>query len=68
MIGNRVRIICEPESFCNNRQGELITGTLHKLDPAGATIWREHPLPEGHGNSFIPMHRIHEIIDLGRAP
>jgi len=30
--------------------------------------WREHQLPEGQGNTFIPMHRIHEIVDLGRAP
>lgn len=60
MIGNRVRVILDG--------GREITGTLHRLDAPGATVWREHPLPEGQGTVFVPMHRIHEIIDLGRAP
>lgn len=60
MIGNRVRVILT--------DGMQVVGTLHKLDQAGAIVWREHSLPEGQGNSFIPMHRVFEIIDLGRAP
>ncbi len=63
MIGNRIRIVLV--AF-GSRQ-EAVTGTLHKLDQRGATIWREHAFAEGQGISFIPMHRIHEIIDLGRV-
>lgn len=60
MIGHRVRVILEG--------GREITGTLRESIVPGVTVWREHPLPEGQGAVFIPMHRIHEIIDLGRAP
>jgi sortase (surface protein transpeptidase) len=59
MIGNRVRLI--------TTEGPTIMGTLHRLDQAGATIYREHSLPEGQGNVFIPAHRIVEVVDLGRA-
>ena len=64
MIGNRVKVIFVP----THNDAHSIVGTLHKLDGAGAIIWRENTLPEGQGNVFIPMHRIHEIVDLGRAP
>lgn len=61
MIGNRVRLLLVDEP-------REVTGVLHRLDAgAGATIWREHSLPEGQGIVFIPMHRIYEIVDLGRA-
>jgi len=59
MVGNRVRLI--------TTEGPSITGTLHRLDQAGATIYREHSLPEERGNVFIPAHRIFEVVDLGRA-
>lgn len=65
MIGNRVRLIMV------NQDGPFteITGTLHELAAGtGATIWRENTMPEGQGIVFIPMHRIYEIVDLGRAP
>lgn len=68
MIGHRVRIILVPVDLDHPARWNEITGTLHKLDQAGAIIWREHSLPEGQGNAFIPIHRIVEIIDLGRAP
>jgi hypothetical protein len=61
MIGNRVRVIREaPEGS--------VDGILHKLDPAGVRLYRESSLPEGRGMVFIPMQRIVEIVDLGRAP
>lgn len=60
MVGNRVRVVLID---CNT-----VTGTLHRLETAGVIIWRDSSLPEGQGNSFIPMHRIREIVDLGRAP
>ncbi|MGD9883385.1 MAG: hypothetical protein AB7F22_28925 [Reyranella sp.] len=66
MIGHRVRLILWDEIDGSSAK-RLITGTLHRLDQAGAVIWRENHLPEGQGNTFIPMHRIHEIVDLGRA-
>lgn len=64
MIGNRVRVIlADAAGQC---YGE-VTGILHELAAGkGATIWREHSLPEGQGIVFIPMHRIYEIVDLGR--
>lgn len=65
MIGNRVRVItASPEG----RNGST-EGTLHRLDPAGAIIYRtSNVMPEAQGNVFIPMGRIVEIVDLGRAP
>jgi hypothetical protein len=60
MIGNRVRVILV---------SSVVTGILHKLDQTGAMVYREHELlPEARGLVFLPMHRIIEIIDLGRAP
>lgn len=67
MIGHRVRIHISEADRYGGRYVD-VTGTLHKLDEAGAYIYREHSLLEGQGTVFIPMHRIHEIIDLGRAP
>lgn len=65
MIGNRVRIIIVRES---DRQGAT-EGTLHRLDAAGATVYRtSNVMPEAQGTVFIPMGRIIEIVDLGRAP
>ena len=63
MIGRRVRV------HLNHAYPEqtTVTGTLHKLDQAGATIWRECSLPEKEGISFFPAHRILEIEDIGRA-
>lgn len=60
MIGHRVRIVYADAQYST-------TGTLHKLDAAGALIWREGTLPEQQGTIFVPMHRIKEILDLGRA-
>jgi hypothetical protein len=65
MIGNRVRLILT--SAVGVRMTDIV-GTLHKLDTTGAVVWRENVTPEAQGNVFIPMHRIHEIVDLGRAP
>lgn len=64
MIGNRVRLVLTttPETTPIS-----ITGVLHKLDGAGATVYREGTLPEQQGLVFLPLHRILEIIDLGRA-
>lgn len=61
MIGNRVRVVTVDGT------GSVV-GTLHKLDPAGAYVYRECSIPEGRGAVFIPMHLISEIVDLGRAP
>jgi hypothetical protein len=63
VIGNRVEIV-----VYESEEATLITGTLHQLDSLGAVIWRENAMPEQQCNVFIPMHRIHEIVDLGRAP
>lgn len=52
----------------NQRHGS-VEGTLHRLDPAGAIVYRTSDvMPEAQGNVFIPMGRILEIVDLGRAP
>ena len=65
MIGNRVRVITLGDG---GRRGST-EGTLHRLDPAGATVYRtSNVMPEAQGNVFIPMGRIVEIVDLGRAP
>lgn len=61
MIGNRVRLITNDGSPASG----AVTGILHKLDEAGAIIWRE---ADHSATVFIPMLRIREIIDLGRAP
>jgi hypothetical protein len=61
MVGHRVRIYLLDKP-------DQVTGVLHKLNEAGAYIYREHSLPEGQGMVFIPMGRIREIVDLGRAP
>lgn len=66
MLGNRVRVVLQAESGSHPRTE--VTGVLHKLDPSGVSIYREHQLPEGRGMSFIPMYRVVEVIDLGRAP
>lgn len=65
MIGNRVRVITQS---AEGRNG-YTEGTLHRLDVAGATVYRtSNVMPEAQGNVFIPMGRIIEIVDLGRAP
>jgi len=64
MIGNRVRVITN-DGFPSSG---AVEGNLHKLDTAGAVIWRTNVMPEAQGNLFIPMFRIREIVDLGRAP
>lgn len=64
MIGNRVKIITAPVG--EGPQG-MVTGTLKRLDVYGAVIWRESSLPEQECDVFMPMRRIIEIIDLGRA-
>lgn len=66
MIGNRVRLYLDSGVTGSPRQ-TTVTGTLHKLDQSGATLWRECSIPEGEGMSFYPMHRIYEIVNLGRA-
>jgi hypothetical protein len=63
MIGNLVRIITS-DGYPSSGSVE---GTLHKLDVTGAIIWRRGTMPEQQGNIFVPMHRIREIVDLGRA-
>jgi hypothetical protein len=60
MQGNRVRMIL--------LDGNSVTGILHKLDVAGAVVYRDQGIPEAHGTVFLPMHRIQELVDLGRAP
>jgi len=64
MIGNRVRVITND----GYPSSGAVEGSLHKLDTAGAVIWRTNVMPEAQGNLFIPMGRIREIVDLGRAP
>ena len=64
MIGHRVRVITNDGSPASG----AIEGNLNKLDAAGAIIWRTNVMPEAQGNVFVPMHRIREIVDLGRAP
>jgi len=64
MIGNHVRVLTN-DGFPSSG---AVEGNLHKLDVAGATVWRTNVMPEAQGNVFIPMHRIKEIVDLGRAP
>lgn len=63
MNGNRVRVITN-DGYPGSG---AVTGVLHKLDAAGAIVYRECSLPEGQGNVFIPAHRIREIVDLGRS-
>jgi hypothetical protein len=60
MIGNHVRVIRENET--------PVQGVLHKCDAAGVIVYMTEGLPEMQGNLFIPMARIIEIVDLGRAP
>lgn len=60
MVGNRVRVI--------TNDGRVVEGNLHKLDTAGAVVWRTDLMPEVQSNLFVPMHRIDEIVDLGRVP
>jgi hypothetical protein len=62
MIGNRVRLLTSDGYPTSG----AIEGILHKLDEAGATIYRMGAMPEAQGNLFVPMHRIREIVDLGR--
>lgn len=64
MIGNRVRVITSDGYPASG----AVEGNLNKLDAAGAIIWRTNVMPEAQGNIFVPMHRIREIVDLGRAP
>lgn len=63
MIGNRVRVVTNDGMPASG----AVEGNLHKLDIAGATVWRTDLMPEAQGNVFIPMQRIQEIIDLGRS-
>lgn len=66
MIGNRVRVITNAnDGFPSSGS---IEGVLHKLDTAGAIVHRCYGMPEQQGNLFVPMWRIREIVDLGRAP
>lgn len=62
MVGNRVRIVIA------GSPNTLLEGVLHSLTAEGAIIWPTGGMPEQSGNRFIPMHRINEIIDLGRMP
>lgn len=64
MIGNRVRVITN-DGFPSSGSVE---GTLHKLDAAGAIVFRQDVMLEDQGNLFIPLQRIREIVDLGRMP
>lgn len=61
MVGNRVRIVQSSSS---------VEGVLKNLDAAGAiiSIEIEGIMPELLWHRFIPMNRIVEIVDLGRAP
>lgn len=64
MIGNRVRVLTN-DGFPSSG---AVEGILHKLDSAGAVVYRTSGAPEAQGNLFIPMYRVREIVDLGRAP
>ena len=64
MIGNRVRVLTN-DGFPSSG---AVEGILHKLDAAGAIVWNLSAMPEQRANLFIPMLRIREIVDLGRAP
>ncbi len=64
MIGNRVRVITNDGFPASG----AVEGNLKRVDAAGAVVWRTDGMPEAQGNLFIPMHRIREIVDLGRAP
>ena len=57
MVGNRVRVILNDGS---------VTGELRRLDAAGVVVYRDQGIPEAIGNVFIPMHRVKEVVDLGR--
>lgn len=56
MVGNRVALITDDQT--------RIMGVLHKLDDTGATLYRE----SDRVTVFIPMRRIHEIVNYGREP
>jgi hypothetical protein len=63
MVGNRVRVVTSAISPATGS----VTGVLKRLDAAGVTLWRDDILPEQQHNVFIPMHRVENIVDLGRA-
>lgn len=62
MIGHDVRVLFTDDTAA-------LEGELRQLDQAGATVYRHgtYGLPETQGNVFVPMHRVKEIIDLGRT-
>lgn len=69
MIGHRVRLVTQYTNADSRIfEREEITGICHSLDRGGVSLWRDDGMPEQSHGVFVPMHRIHEIIDLGRAP
>lgn len=64
MVGHRVLIVTN-DGFPSSGHYD---GVLHRLDASGAVIWPYHQMPEQAANVFIPMRRIKEIRDQGRAP
>ena len=64
MIGHRVRLVTAP--FEPGERCGSVTGTLHRLDAVGATLWRDDCMPEQQTHVFIPSRRIVEIVELGR--
>ena len=61
MIGNRVIVRVEGRAA-------TIDGVLHRLDQTGVTIQPYGGMPEQSRPIFIPMARVIEVIDMGRAP
>jgi hypothetical protein len=62
MIGNRVKVVLGPGML-------IVIGVLHKIDEAGVVVYvSEGPVNEARGTRFFPMHRVLEVVDLGRAP
>lgn len=64
MIGNRARVITVGDEPAH--QFGCVEGVLKKIDPAGVYLWRQSPAPPA--DVFIPMIRVIEVVDLGRAP
>ena len=58
MIGNRVRVVRE--------SADNIEGVLLKCDDTGVIVHKCYGFDDE--RVFVPMVRITEIIDLGRAP
>ena len=64
MIGRRVLVVTNDGSPASGHYD----GVLQKQDATGVVVSPYGSLPEQARNVFVPMHRIKEILDKGRAP